>query len=70
MDYGALSTILMFGECDTRLCVNISIVDDLVLETMETVYIKLNRTADLDVRIQLDPVDAEIQIIDDDSTYI
>ena len=70
MDYGALSTILMFGECDTRLCVNISIVDDLVLETMETVYIKLNRTADLDIRIQLDPVDAEIQIIDDDSTYI
>lgn len=70
MDYGALSTILMFDECDTRHCVNISIVDDLVLETTETVYVTLNRTADLDVRIQLEPVDAEIQIVDDDGTYI
>lgn len=70
MDYGALSIILMFDECDTQLCVNISIVDDLVLETTETVYVTLNRTADLDARIQLEPVDAEIQIVDDDGTYI
>ena len=66
MDYTAASVILMFAECETRRCVNISIVDDLTLEMAESFDISLNRTADLDSRITLNPAEGTIQIIDND----
>ena len=65
MDYGELSTILSFPTCGTRQCVNVSIVDDDVLENVESFDITLERTPGLDVRIALDPVDGIISIIDD-----
>ena len=65
MDYGELSTILSFRTCGTRQCVNMSIVDDDVLENVESFDVTLERTPGLDVRITLDPVDGTISITDD-----
>ena len=69
MDYGNISTILMFDSCDKKSCVNISIVDDDVIEDTESFSVLLAETPGLDVRITLDPVEAEIEIIDNDSEY-
>ena len=65
MDYGELSTILSFPTCGTRQCVNVTIVDDDVLENVESFDVTLERTPGLDARITLDPVDGMISIIDD-----
>ena len=64
IDYGELSTILNFPTCGTRQCVNVSIVDDDVLENVESFDVTLERTPGLDVRITLDPVDGVIEIRD------
>ena len=69
MDYGNISTILMFDSCDKKSCVNISIVDDDVIEDTESFSVLLAETPGLDVRITLDPVEAEIEIIDNGSEY-
>lgn len=67
MDYGSVSMSLMFDACETRSCVNISIVDDLVLENVESLFVDLERAPGLDVRITLGPIRAEIVILDNDS---
>ena len=67
MDYGALNVILMFDECEKRRCANVSITQDLVDEPDEFFTFHLNRTTDLSPRIDLDPVDGIIEIVDDDS---
>ena len=66
MDYGALSTILMFAGCQNRNCVNISIEDDAVVENAELFNVTLKRTPNLDSRIILNPMDGVIEITDDD----
>ena len=66
MDYGALDVILMFDECEKRRCVNVTIVQDLVDEPEEFFIFYLNRTTDLSPRINLDPVDGSVEIVDDD----
>ena len=66
MDYGAPSTVLMFAACETRSCVNVTIVDDLVDELEEILNVTLERTPGLDSRITLYPVDGQIVIIDND----
>ena len=66
MDYGIVSTILEFGSCDTRQCTEIPIVDDMIVELTESFFVNLERTPGLDSRLTLDPVDGEIEIIDDD----
>ena len=68
MDYGALSTIVTFGTYDTQQCVNITIVDDEVLENVESFFVNLERTPGLDSRITLNPVDGLICI--NDSTLL
>ena len=64
IDYGELSTILSFPTCGTRQCANVSIVDDDVLENVESFHVTLERTPGLDVRITLDPMDGVIEIRD------
>ena len=67
MDYIGLSTILMFEACQRRRCVNVTIVDDEVLETViESFTVTLERTPGLDNRIALRPVDGVFEIRDDD----
>ena len=65
MDYIGVSTILSFAACETKQCLNITIVSDLVDEPVEEFDVILERTIGLDTRISLDPVDART-IIDND----
>ena len=67
MDYGALSTTLIFAACEMRHCDNISIVDDVTLEMTESFSVTLERTPDLSSRITLNPVDGKMNIFDDDN---
>ena len=64
MDYGSISTILMFAACETQQCENISIVDNTTLEMTESFVVTLGRTPDLNSRITLNPVDGNIDILD------
>ena len=66
MDYGEVEMILMFRSCETRVCTNVVILDDNVEELTERFSVKLSRTDDLNPRITLDPVVAEVEIINDD----
>ena len=70
MDYIGLSMILSFAACETRQCVNITIVDDLVDELDEEFDITLERTIGLDSRISLRPVDARVIIEDNDGKSV
>ena len=65
MDYGK-EAILMFSSCETRACTNLTIVDDIAAELTEMFSVKLNRSDGLDQRITLDPVVAEVEIMDKD----
>ena len=56
----------MFGVCETRHCVNVTIVNDNELEEIESFEVTLERTPNLDSRIILAPVIATITIGDDD----
>ena len=67
MDYEALSTILMFAACEMQQCVNIFIESDSTPETSESFFVILEGTRGLDIRITLDPVEAEIEITDSSS---
>jgi hypothetical protein len=53
MDYLELNSTLSFDACQTRRCVNVTIVDDLVDEPLEYFNFTLERTPDLDTRISL-----------------
>ena len=65
-DYAALSETLMFGACETRSCINVTTVGDLVDEPEEFFHVSLTRTTGLDGRITLNPVEGQIVIIDND----
>ena len=69
MDYIELSTILNFPACGTKRCVDVTIVDDNVLENVESFTVTLERTPGLDMRITLDPVDGVVEITDDDGLF-
>ena len=70
MDYLELNSILSFDACETRRCVNVTIVNDLVDEPLEYLNFTLEGTPDLDTRISLNPVDGRIAIIDNDGKYV
>ena len=42
LDYKALSTTLIFTACETRRCLNVTIVDDMTVERNETLDVALN----------------------------
>ena len=69
MDYVGLSTILSFPKCGAKQCVNVTIVDDDVLENVESFHVTLERTPGLDMRITLYPVDGVVEITDDDGLF-
>lgn len=69
MDYLELDVKLTFQACETRKCVNASIVDDLVDEPNEFFTYHLRRTVDLDPRIELDPMNGRIDILDNGGKY-
>ena len=60
--------ILMFGECETRKCVNVTIENDFEDEPDENFFCNLTETSvGLHPNIQLKPVDGEVVIEDNDS---
>ena len=69
--YIGLSTILMFEACQRRCCVNVTIVDDDVLEReVESFTVTLQRTTGLNNSITLNPVDGVVEIRDNDGEYM
>ena len=70
MDYGAVSTILMFDACYTRRCVDVTILNDADNEPDEMFGITLERIPDLNDRTTLDPVTGDITIVDDDGMIL
>ena len=66
MDYGALSVTLVFEACDKRKCVYINISDDEVGESDESFTYHLMKASVLNPRINLGPVDGQIEIVDND----
>ena len=65
MDYGSVSHNLTFDECENRSCTEITIMEDMIVEMTESFFITLERTPGLDSRIDLDPVNGVVEIIDD-----
>ena len=63
LDYEPFSVVVQFESCETRRCVNISILSDLIEEPDESFNYTLERTPDLDSRISLDPVEGEVVIV-------
>ena len=70
MDYIGLSSILNFAACETRQCVEVTIVDDTPNEPVEEFDITLERTVGLDTRIKLLPMDARVVIYDEKSKSV
>ena len=66
MDYEPSNMTLMFSACETRHCVSVTILNDFDDEPDENFFYTLERTPDLHPNIDLDPVLAEIVIVDDD----
>ena len=68
MDYWLLdvAVTLMFAACETRRCVNVTIVDDFDVEPEENFFYTLERTPGLHPNIDLDPDLGEIMIVDND----
>ena len=65
-DYGEFNVTLMFAACETRRCVDVTIVDDFVDERDENFFYTLERTPGLHPNIDLDPTLGEIVIEDDE----
>ena len=63
----AFNTTVQFNECEQSSCINITIMDDDVLENTEFFNLTLERNG-LHERIQLDPVDGLVQITNNDGT--
>ena len=67
IDYESLNVTLMFGTCQTKQCVNVTIVDDVEDEPDESFFYTLTRPpGGLDSRITLNPTLGEILIRDNE----
>lgn len=67
MDYEETETLFMFGVCERRKCVNITIENDQVEEETEFFDGILLRTPDDPIpSITLDPARARVEITDND----
>lgn len=64
-DFEQYFGVLQFAACQTTLCVDITIVDDLAMESVESFSVILEGVG-LNGSFFLDPTFAEIIIIDDD----
>ena len=67
MDYDSLvDEIVQFEQCQRQSCVHVVIVDDEALEMTESFDVYLDRASGLDDRIELNPVNAVVEITDND----
>ena len=70
MDFKSLNMTLMFAACETRRCVNVTIVDDFEDEQTEHFFYTLERTPGLHPNIELGPKKGNIKIVDDDGIIL
>ena len=63
-------SILNFDQCQFKSCTTVTIIDDLIDEPVESFNATLDRSPGLDVRITLSPVEAVIEINDNDGIAI
>lgn len=70
MDYIGLSKFLNLSACETRRCVTVTIVNDLVCEPEEVFDLTLERTVGLNPRIRLQPTDGRVFISDNEGMSI
>ena len=61
-----MDTSLVFAACQMRSCVDVYIMDDMILENVVSFDVTLERTPSLDTRITLDPVNGVVEITDND----
>ena len=66
MDYTPRSAVFTFGECKRQSCVNISIVNDSIVEKDESFSVTLGSAPNMDNRIKLDSESTVVDIIDND----
>ena len=64
MDYSAASGVLTFSSSSRQQCVDITVVDDSVLEPLEKFLLKIDTTVD---RVVLEPKLTTVAIEDNDS---
>ena len=65
-----MSTLLRFAACETRICVNITIVMNLVQDRRdETFTVSLEKTSNLPGRITLAAVNGSVTIRDEDGKF-
>lgn len=57
---------MRFESCARQTCVAVSILNDTQVEIDEVFYITLERTPELNEEIKLNPVDGQIQIMEND----
>ena len=62
-DYEAVAEVLTFAPCDTLLCINMVITDDLVNEPDETFSLSLTKISSF---VTLSTTAGEVLITDDD----
>ena len=67
IDFVAVNALLSFDVCDTRSCVNITITNDNVEEFFSY---SLTRTVNLNARIELNPANGKISIVDNDGNNV
>ena len=61
--------VLVFVPCQIRSCIDIAIMDDCYLDNViESFDIMLDRTADLNMNITLDPMQGSVRIYDYDDS--
>ena len=71
LDYLSISEVLTFSSSSTTQTVNVSIVDDQLLEGNEVFLVSLALKNQTDVHyVQLGPTSASITIIDDDGNEL
>jgi hypothetical protein len=69
-DYGTRSMVFFFDACTPRVCEALTVVDDDISERVESFYLTLERTSDLDNRIILNRREGEVTINDDDDVTV
>ena len=68
LDNSIVGTITLgFAQCEKRSCGSVSIVDDVIVEDVESYGITLEKTPDLGVT--LDPADGVVKITHNDGRY-
>ena len=71
MDFRPRSEVLTFKPTQHDSCVGVTLVDTLALEMPESFFVTLQKPDDLDERITINPVRAEMEVYirDDDGEY-